>query len=73
MKKYFSTLLSAILAASVAFPTLAADIPSRKAAPIIDPPPPMWTGFYSGLNAGGTWSNNNSARITTWPLANDGG
>lgn len=71
MKKYFSTLLSAMLAASVAFPTLAADLPSRKTAPIIDPPPPMWTGFYAGLNAGGTWSNNNSARITTWPLAND--
>ena len=27
------------------------------------PPPPEWTGFYVGLNAGGTWSSDN--RITT--------
>nr|WP_245299948.1 outer membrane beta-barrel protein [Methylocystis bryophila] len=33
---------------------LAADLPSRKAAPLLPPPPPpaQWSGFYGGLNAG---------------------
>ena len=30
---------------------IAADLPSRKEA-ILPPPPPMWTGFYAGVNAG---------------------
>jgi outer membrane immunogenic protein len=33
------------------------------------PPPPQWTGFYVGLNAGGTWSNNNSVNTATAPAA----
>ncbi len=39
---------------------IAADLPSYKAPP---PPPPLWTGFYVGLNAGGTWSSSNSTRL----------
>lgn len=27
------------------------------------PPPPLWTGFYIGINAGGTWSNSNSLNV----------
>jgi len=27
----------------------------------------MWTGFYVGLNAGGTWANNNSVTTTAFP------
>ncbi len=60
---------------------LAADLPSRKAAPILPPPPPpapLWSGFYVGLNAGGTWANSNGQYLGAgpvganagWPLAN---
>lgn len=37
--------------------TLAADLPSRKEPPrqILPPPPPMWSGFYGGVNVGGGW------------------
>ncbi|MGJ0509332.1 MAG: outer membrane protein [Methylocystis sp.] len=53
---------------------IAADLPSRKAAPILPPPPPpapLWTGFYVGLNAGGTWANSNSQSIGVGPVAAD--
>ena len=42
---------------------LAADLPSRKAPVLLPPPPPTWTRFYVGLNAGGTWANNNATRL----------
>jgi len=47
----------AVLTATVGT-TLAADLPMR--AP--PPPPPVftWTGFYIGVNAGGTFANNNN-------------
>ncbi|MCC3243747.1 outer membrane beta-barrel protein [Methylocystis sp. WRRC1] len=47
---------------------VAADLPSRKDDPLPAPPPPMWTGFYVGLNAGGTWSNSNSANVASAPF-----
>jgi outer membrane immunogenic protein len=58
MKRIFVTLALALMAGTA----LAADLPSYKA-----PPPPLWTGFYVGLNAGGTWANNNSVYVTNWP------
>jgi outer membrane immunogenic protein len=57
-------ILAATLFALITGSTFAADLPSRKAA-IIAPPPPMWTGFYAGLNAGGTWSGGGFANVTT--------
>ena len=46
----------------------AADLPNRKAPPYIPPPPPpLWTGFYVGLNAGGTWSASNSVTVSSAP------
>ncbi len=57
MKK---TLCAALTLAALTNTAFAADLPSRK-APAVAPPPPMWTGFYAGLNLGGTWSNSNSA------------
>jgi outer membrane immunogenic protein len=39
---------------------LAADLRPPPPPPVFAPPP-SWTGFYAGLNAGGTWSGVNSA------------
>ena len=66
MKKIAYSLAALALTAGSA---LAADLPSRKAAPILPPPPPppMWTGFYVGLNAGGTWSGSNAITTTASP------
>jgi outer membrane immunogenic protein len=52
---------------------LAADLPTRKEAvlPPPPPPPPMWTGFYVGLNAGGTFANSNRQTIGVGPVAAD--
>jgi outer membrane immunogenic protein len=55
------TLTSAAAIALVAGSAMAADLPSRKAAPVYVPAPPpiaMWTGFYAGLNIGGGWGAN---------------
>ena len=54
---------------------MAADLPSHKAPPpvYVAPPPPTWTGFYVGLNAGYTWSDSNSTYIASAPtFANAG-
>jgi outer membrane immunogenic protein len=66
-------LLSVAALALTTASALAADLPSRK-APILPPPPPpppMWTGFYVGLNAGGTWANSNQQTIGVGPVAAD--
>jgi outer membrane immunogenic protein len=57
-------LLSTAVLALTAGAALAADLPTRK-EPLLPapPPPPLWTGFYAGLNAGygfGTNSNTQS-------------
>ncbi len=41
---------------------LAADLPARKGPPPVYAPPPVWTGFYLGVNAGYTWSNSPAIR-----------
>jgi outer membrane immunogenic protein len=46
---------------------LAADLTAPP--PVYVPPPPQWTGFFIGLNAGGTWSNNNSVATATANVA----
>jgi outer membrane immunogenic protein len=58
MKKSVS--LAALLVALPITVAFAADLPSKKepvAAPVAVP---MWTGFHVGLNAGGTWANNDN-------------
>lgn len=61
-------LLSAVSLAVLTGSALAADLPSRKAPVIAPPPPPMWTGFHVGLNAGGTFGNNSALNGQTWNM-----
>jgi outer membrane immunogenic protein len=53
--------LCAAALAHTAGSALAADLPSYKAPPVYIPPPPLWTGFYVGVNIGGGWNANNNA------------
>jgi outer membrane immunogenic protein len=67
MKKLGISIVALLLSGVSA---LAADLPSRKGPAVLPPPPPpppMWTGFYVGLNAGGTWSNNASIQTVGVP------
>ena len=58
MKKY--ALLASAASLLVASSALAADLPSRKVAPVAPVAPAFtWTGFYAGVNAGVDWSNRN--------------
>jgi len=69
MKKFLLT-AAAIALALTAASALAADLPSRKEAPVYvpSPPPPLWTGFYIGLNAGGAFGGSNNISVTTVSL-----
>jgi outer membrane immunogenic protein len=60
---------TAIVLASVGGSALAADLSSMKAPPpAYAPPPPMWTGFYAGLNAGGGWGTTTNTGTVSTPL-----
>jgi outer membrane immunogenic protein len=56
-------MLRRILLASAGVMALSGAALAAEPAPV--PPPPQWTGFYVGGNAGGTWSNNNSVTTVT--------
>ncbi|MEF3365855.1 outer membrane beta-barrel protein [Methylocystis sp. 9N] len=51
---------------------LAADFPSHKAPPAYIPPPPTWTGFHVGLNAGGAWSASTTTNFVSTPFLING-
>jgi outer membrane immunogenic protein len=66
MKRAFSV---AALVLALTGSALAADLPSYKAPPPPPlPPPPLWSGFYVGLNAGGTWGSSRNTTISTFPI-----
>jgi outer membrane immunogenic protein len=54
-------LLSTVALAALAGQAFAADLPSRKEAPVYVAPAPVysWTGFYVGADVGGSWGNAN--------------
>ncbi|WP_294541444.1 outer membrane protein [uncultured Rhodoblastus sp.] len=54
-------LLSTVALAALAGQAFAADLPSRKEAPVYIAPAPIysWTGFYAGVDIGGSWGNAN--------------
>lgn len=57
MNKTIMALAATLLMTSAA---VAADLPSRKAAPVAPPPVMSWNGFYVGANAGGSWKPGNT-------------
>ena len=63
--------LASAIGAALAFSAasaFAADLPSHKAPPpVYVPPPPMWTGFYVGLNAGYGWGATTNAATAAGP------
>jgi len=66
MKKY-----SFVIALAMALTTgsaLAADLPSTKAPVFVPPPPPAWTGFYAGLNAGYSFGGSQSINTAAGPV-----
>jgi outer membrane immunogenic protein len=56
-----ATAVALVLSAGSA---LGADLSVRKAPIYTPPPPPMWSGFYAGLNAGWAWGNNDEVSTT---------
>jgi outer membrane immunogenic protein len=60
-------LASAIALALAAGSALAADLPTLKAPPIYAPPPPQWTGFYLGVNAGYTGGGSSDVHLVSTP------
>jgi outer membrane immunogenic protein len=60
--KSFKLAISLLLLSSVS--AAAVDLPSTKSA-LVFTPAPILSGFYAGLNAGGTWVNSNDLNTST--------
>ncbi len=62
--KYITTGVAALGALAMSAQADAADMygpvgGGYKDVPVLLPPPPLWTGFYAGVNMGAAWSNLN--------------
>ena len=70
MKKLLA-LTTSLAAIATSTAVLAADLPSKRVAPVAPVAPVFtWTGFYAGVNAGVNWSSRNIN--STWYDANGG-
>jgi outer membrane immunogenic protein len=65
--KQRASLLAISLALTSTSAVYAADLPGLKSVPNTASALPIWAGFYAGINAGGTWSNNNNINVTGLP------
>ena len=65
MKSFVRGALAIALLGSVSATAFAADLPSRKEAPVYIAPAPVfsWTGFYVGAEFGGQWGNNSGSVV----------
>jgi outer membrane immunogenic protein len=61
-------LLASAGAMALAGTAFAADLPTHAPPPVFVPPPPLWTGFYAGVNAGYEWSASNSVNTLGAPV-----
>jgi outer membrane immunogenic protein len=66
MTRYFLAAATLALAVSAGAAS-AADLPSKKMAPLLPPPPPppLWSGFYVGLNAGYSWDEKGNVAVSS--------
>jgi outer membrane immunogenic protein len=65
MRNFLAAAMLALAASTGS--ALAADLPSKKMAPMLPPPPPppLWSGFYVGLNAGYTWDERGNVLVNS--------
>ncbi len=68
MKSFVRGALAIALLGSVSATAFAADLPSRKEAPVYIAPVPVfsWTGFYVGAEFGGQWGNNSTSLVNNY-------
>ena len=68
MKSFVRGALAIALLGSVSATAFAADLPSRKEAPVYIAPAPVfsWTGFYVGAEFGGQWGKNSTSLVNNF-------
>jgi outer membrane immunogenic protein len=68
MKSFVRGALAIALLGSVSATAFAADLPSRKEAPVYIAPAPVfsWTGFYVGAEFGGQWGKNSTELVNNF-------
>ena len=68
MKSFVRGALAIALLGSVSATAFAADLPSRKEAPVYIAPAPVfsWTGFYVGAEFGGQWGKNSTSLVNNY-------